>query len=131
MEELKKSLESPKIVAINVLPGEVRIQEDNKPIRSVPTDGKKRETENNGTSAEHKAEWKKGILVYELKTLAERSTKRTERYEVSSDGTELTVTFEIDSTGPMPDLSIHRVYVRGESGPAGDAPAVVDPQSQD
>ena len=119
MEELKRSLDAPKTLGLRVVPGQVRIDEDGTRVRAIYPDGKKREFQlSDGVAAEGKAEWKKGALVYEEETKAEHSIKRTEKYALSSDGKELTVTVDLDPPGPLTDTSIRRIYVRGEgAGP--------------
>lgn len=129
LERLRKSLEPPKTLDIDPGPDRLHLAEEGARPRDIYLDGRKREILlDDGVTAEYRAKWKSGVLVYEERTKAKDSIKRTERYELRRNGSELVVTVDVDPPGRMPDLSVRRLYVRdsGESRGSSSSPPAPD-----
>jgi hypothetical protein len=54
------------------------------------------------------AHWDEDRVVVEMKP--ERGPSRTETYSVAADGSQLTVVTRIEAHGPMPEITVRRVY---------------------
>lgn len=82
-------------------------------LRILRCDGEKRKKEGEAGKLEVNAKFVKGALVIESRP--EMGGKRKETYTLRPDG-KLEIDFEIDGSGPMPDLRFKLIY---EAAPVG------------
>lgn len=74
----------------------------------LSTDGRKVEEEGARGKSVIEAQWKDGHVVVHWEP--EHGPSVTEAYAVTADGTQLTVTMQLDAKGRMPAVTIRRVY---------------------